>query len=186
MGSEVFDEQPMRALGMEAIDIQEVRRAFDGIRTIERPGLPTLRVVMPYRRRRGSAWSWPWGASRAIGGLEQVGRLVRHGVLASGSQAIPMAVDEKLERLQRARLARECAKLDPALRAGPGRRGDLEGPGFLARILKGTSGRPTSIPPAVSSRPGASPFERIGRRIDRAAPEEVARVVEGLNEIIRD
>jgi mRNA interferase MazF len=28
--------------------------------------------------------------------------------------------------------------------------------------------------------------ERIGRRIGRAAPEEVARVVEGLNEIIGD
>jgi Arc/MetJ-type ribon-helix-helix transcriptional regulator len=46
--------------------------------------------------------------------LEEVDRLVRQGVFASRSQAIEAAVEEKLERMQRTRLALECAKLDPA------------------------------------------------------------------------
>ncbi len=46
--------------------------------------------------------------------LERVDRLVREGVFPSRSRAIEAAVEEKLERLERARLARECAKLDPA------------------------------------------------------------------------
>jgi len=40
--------------------------------------------------------------------------LVRRAVFPSRSQAIQQAVDEKLERLEGIRLARECAKLDPA------------------------------------------------------------------------
>jgi Arc/MetJ-type ribon-helix-helix transcriptional regulator len=46
--------------------------------------------------------------------LEEVDRLVRQGVFASRSQAIEAAVEETLERMQRTRLALECAKLDPA------------------------------------------------------------------------
>lgn len=46
--------------------------------------------------------------------LERVDRLVREGVFPSRSRAIEAAVEEKLQRLERARLARECAKLDPA------------------------------------------------------------------------
>jgi hypothetical protein len=40
-------------------------------------------------------------------------RLVRKAVFPNRSQAIQVAVEEKLERLERSRLARECAKLDP-------------------------------------------------------------------------
>lgn len=40
--------------------------------------------------------------------------LVKEGLFASRSQAIESAVAEKLERLARTRLARECAKLDPS------------------------------------------------------------------------
>ncbi|GBC87457.1 hypothetical protein HRbin12_01463 [bacterium HR12] len=47
--------------------------------------------------------------------LAQVDRLVREGVFPSRSRAIEVALEEKLARLDRERLARECAKLDPAL-----------------------------------------------------------------------
>ena len=40
-------------------------------------------------------------------------RLVKEDVFPSRSQGIQMALEEKLERLERNRLARECAKLDP-------------------------------------------------------------------------
>jgi metal-responsive CopG/Arc/MetJ family transcriptional regulator len=45
---------------------------------------------------------------------DRLDRLVRGEVFSNRSQAIQVAVDEKLERLKRGRLARECAKLDPA------------------------------------------------------------------------
>ena len=45
--------------------------------------------------------------------LNRLDRLVRKAVFPSRSQAIQVAVEEKLERLERSRLARECAKLDP-------------------------------------------------------------------------
>ena len=41
-----------------------------------------------------------------------VARLVRQGVYPNRSRAIEHAVEEKLERLDRRRLARECEKLD--------------------------------------------------------------------------
>jgi metal-responsive CopG/Arc/MetJ family transcriptional regulator len=46
--------------------------------------------------------------------LGRVDELVRQSLFASRSQAIQEAVEEKLARLDRRRLARECAKLDPA------------------------------------------------------------------------
>lgn len=46
--------------------------------------------------------------------LDQVDTLVREHHFPSRSQAIETALAEKLVRLSRARLARECAKLDPA------------------------------------------------------------------------
>ncbi len=46
--------------------------------------------------------------------LERVDRLVRQGAFPSRSRAIEAALEEKLERLERGRLAREVAKLDPA------------------------------------------------------------------------
>jgi metal-responsive CopG/Arc/MetJ family transcriptional regulator len=46
--------------------------------------------------------------------LARLDRLVRHQTFPNRSKAIEQAVKEKLERLDRSRLARECAKLDPA------------------------------------------------------------------------
>ena len=46
--------------------------------------------------------------------LEKVDRLVGLHVFPSRSRAIQEAVEEKLERLEKNRLATECAKLDPA------------------------------------------------------------------------
>lgn len=46
--------------------------------------------------------------------LQQLDRLVADAVFPGRSQAIQVAVQEKLERLVQGRLARECAKLDPA------------------------------------------------------------------------
>jgi metal-responsive CopG/Arc/MetJ family transcriptional regulator len=43
----------------------------------------------------------------------EVDRLVSEHRFPSRSQAIQEAVDEKLTRLSRSRLAQECAKLDP-------------------------------------------------------------------------
>ena len=46
--------------------------------------------------------------------VERLDRLVKKAAFLSRSQAIQEAVEEKLSRLERTRLARECAKLDPA------------------------------------------------------------------------
>jgi Arc/MetJ-type ribon-helix-helix transcriptional regulator len=45
--------------------------------------------------------------------LREVDRLVQHGLFPSRSSVIQDALAEKLQRLRRVRLARECAKLDP-------------------------------------------------------------------------
>ena len=44
--------------------------------------------------------------------LAEIDRLVRQGVFPNRSKAIEDALHERLTRLQRSRLARECAKLD--------------------------------------------------------------------------
>jgi len=46
--------------------------------------------------------------------LTRLDRLVQQRAFPNRSKAIEQAVKEKLERLDRSRLARECAKLDPA------------------------------------------------------------------------
>lgn len=46
--------------------------------------------------------------------IHRLDLLVRQRVFPSRSQAIQIAVEEKVERMDRGRLARECAKLDPA------------------------------------------------------------------------
>lgn len=43
-----------------------------------------------------------------------IDRLVREEVFPSRSQIIQEAVEEKLQRMERRRLAKECAKLDPS------------------------------------------------------------------------
>ena len=46
--------------------------------------------------------------------LDRLNRLVKDHSFPSRSKVIQEAVEEKLERLDYGRLARECAKLDPA------------------------------------------------------------------------
>ncbi len=46
--------------------------------------------------------------------LERLDKLVEKAAFPSRSQAIQEALEEKLTRLERSRLPRECAKLDPA------------------------------------------------------------------------
>ena len=46
--------------------------------------------------------------------LGQLDRLVKARVFPNRSQAIQEAIAEKITRLDRSRLARECAKVDPA------------------------------------------------------------------------
>ena len=48
------------------------------------------------------------------GALKQVDQLVERGHFPSRSKLIQDAVAEKLQRLRRVRLARECAKLTPS------------------------------------------------------------------------
>ncbi len=61
--------------------------------------------------------------------LKKLDRLVRRKKFPSRSQAIQEAVEEKIERVERSRLARECAKLDPDVEkslAEEGMRGELD------------------------------------------------------------
>ncbi len=44
--------------------------------------------------------------------LDRIDRLVKAGVFPNRSKALQEAVEEKLARFDRGRLARECAKLD--------------------------------------------------------------------------
>lgn len=46
--------------------------------------------------------------------LKRLDSLVRKRVFPNRSRAIQEAVEEKLERLEKSRLAQECANLDPA------------------------------------------------------------------------
>ena len=45
--------------------------------------------------------------------LERLDQLIKKRLFANRSRAIQEAVKEKLDRMERGRLARECAKLDP-------------------------------------------------------------------------
>ena len=45
--------------------------------------------------------------------LERVDRMVVQHIFPNRSRAIQEAVEEKIERMERSRLAVECAKLDP-------------------------------------------------------------------------
>lgn len=47
--------------------------------------------------------------------LDKLDKLVSSKVFPNRSKAIQEAVKEKLSRVNRSRLARECAKLDPAI-----------------------------------------------------------------------
>jgi metal-responsive CopG/Arc/MetJ family transcriptional regulator len=58
--------------------------------------------------------------------LERLDELVGRAEYPSRSRAIEEAVEEKLARLERSRLARECAKLDPAFEKALAEEGLLE------------------------------------------------------------
>ena len=45
--------------------------------------------------------------------VRQLDRLIKEHIFLNRSQAIQEAVKEKLQRMERGRLARECSKLDP-------------------------------------------------------------------------
>lgn len=45
--------------------------------------------------------------------LERLDRLVEREAFPNRSRAIREAIEEKLSRMEKSRLARECAKLDP-------------------------------------------------------------------------
>ena len=45
--------------------------------------------------------------------LQRLDRLVKEHVFPNRSKAIQEAVQDKIKRLEKSRLARECAKLDP-------------------------------------------------------------------------
>jgi metal-responsive CopG/Arc/MetJ family transcriptional regulator len=47
--------------------------------------------------------------------LGRLDRLVKAHVFPNRSQAIQLAIDEKLARMDKSRLARECSKANPAL-----------------------------------------------------------------------
>jgi metal-responsive CopG/Arc/MetJ family transcriptional regulator len=61
--------------------------------------------------------------------LHRLDQLVKDRVFPNRSKAIQDAVEEKLKRLERSRLSRECSKLDPAVEktmAGEGMGEELE------------------------------------------------------------
>ena len=64
------------------------------------------------------------------GTLGQLDRLVEQHLFRSRSQAIQEAVEEKLVRLSRRRLAAECAKLDPVFERS------LAEEGLLGEVLE--------------------------------------------------
>jgi len=59
--------------------------------------------------------------------LDRLDQLVKKRVFPNRSQAIEKAVAEKLARLERSRLAQECAKLDPAFEKALAEEGLSEG-----------------------------------------------------------
>lgn len=59
--------------------------------------------------------------------LEKLDRLVSSKVFLNRSKAVQEAVAEKLTRVNRSRLARECAKLEPALEKAMAEEGFSQG-----------------------------------------------------------
>ncbi len=61
--------------------------------------------------------------------LVKLDRLVRRRVFPSRSEAMEKAVEEKLEKLEKNRLRRECLRLDPAEERRLAEEGLVEGSG---------------------------------------------------------
>ena len=87
--------------------------------------------------------------------LDRIDDLVARRQFQNRSQAIESALAEKLARVRRTRLARECAKLDPAdekVLAKEGLAGSSDSwPGYRGGKFVG----PTSTRFAATSRPGS-------------------------------
>lgn len=99
--------------------------------------------------------------------LEKVDRLIKLQVFPNRSRAIQEAVEEKLERLERSRLAVECAKLDQPLKRPWPKRACLriwrhgpntEGRNTLGRSQSGT--RPRAGEPAACPHPQSGHLQR--------------------------
>ena len=70
--------------------------------------------------------------------LARIDALVRRKIFSNRSRAIQEAVQEKLERLERSRLAEECAKLDPEFERAMADEGLSEGEFFACRWREAT------------------------------------------------
>ena len=68
--------------------------------------------------------------------LERLDNLVERAVFSNRSQAIQEAVEEKRARMERSRLVRECAKLDPTFKRALAEEGMAED-ATESRILRG-------------------------------------------------
>jgi metal-responsive CopG/Arc/MetJ family transcriptional regulator len=85
--------------------------------------------MMKYHTRRRPVSATKVAITIEEGLLKRVDRMVQQRRFPNRSRAIQEAVREKLERMDRGRLARECAKLNRALEqkmAEEGLAGDLE------------------------------------------------------------
>ncbi len=89
--------------------------------------------------------------------LQRIDRLVAERRFPSCSRAIQLAVKAQIDRLDHTRLARECANAS-------------------ARLPKPSWVRVSQI--------RTLSIERLTKRIGHVSPEELQRVVDGLNEII--
>jgi Arc/MetJ-type ribon-helix-helix transcriptional regulator len=69
--------------------------------------------------------------------LDRLDKLVRKQVFPNRSQAIEEAVVEKLSRIEKRRLAQECAKLDPAFEKALAEEGLSEELKEWPRMLRG-------------------------------------------------
>jgi len=117
------------------------------------------------------------------GVLARVDALVRRKIFSNRSRAIQEAVQEKLERLERSRLAEECVKLDPAFEKAMALTSQQQRAGFPLTYEIQKSKLPKRSWVKVSQVRTLS-TERIGRKIGSVDPEELDHVVEGLNEIV--
>ena len=115
------------------------------------------------------------------GVLARVDALVRRRVFSNRSRAIQEAVQEKLERLERGRLAAECAKLDPDFERAMADEEQRAGFPLTYEILKSELPKRSWV---KISQIRTLSTERIGKKIGVVSAEELAQVIEGVNEII--
>jgi mRNA interferase MazF len=120
--------------------------------------------------------------------LHRLDRLVRERVFPNRSKAIQDAVEEKLEKLERNRLARECASQDVFNE----RSGTVIAVAITSQPQR--AGFPLTLELAPADLPKRSwvkisqirtlSIERIGKKIGAVSREELDEIIDGLNEII--